>query len=219
MSSAKPGCILSFSHEGGHFSVGRFHLTILPPNRFTVRNESTTEQPLDPVGRLVREAIAQYERALIAYAWSILGDEARARDVVQDTYLKLCLADPDRVRENLKAWLYAVCRNRAFDILRKENRMVFSDDGQPMEWLQEWQSCPEEDFNDEEVLKHVWSFMEQLPKNQSEVIRLKFQHDLSYKEIASATGLSVTNVGFLLHTGIKHLRKLMKPASTISLKK
>lgn len=178
-----------------------------------MRDASTTEQPLDPVGRLVREALAQYESALIAYAWGILGDEARARDVVQDTFLKLCLAEPERVRENLKAWLYAVCRNRAFDVLRKENRMVLSDDGEPMEWLEDLQSGPEDDFDDDEMLKHVWNFIGQLPKNQNEVIRLKFQHELSYKEIAAATGHSVTNVGFLLHTGIKRLRKLMKPAA------
>ena len=178
-----------------------------------MRDASTKEQPLDPVGRLVREALTQYESALIAYACGILGDEARARDVVQDTFLKLYLADPDRVRENLKAWLYAVCRNRAFDVLRKENRMVYSDDGQPMDWIDALQSEPEEGNDDEEVLKHIWDVMGQLPQNQNEVIRLKFQHGLSYKEIAGTTGLSVTNVGFLLHTAIKTLRKLLKPGA------
>ncbi len=164
---------------------------------------------MDPADRLVREALAQFESPLIAYACSILGDESRARDVVQDTFLKLYLAEPDRVRENLKAWLYTVCRNRAFDVLRKENRMVFSYDGQPMEWLDELQSAPEESCDNEETLKQIWSVMEHLPKNQSEVIRLKFQHELSYKEIAATTGLSVTNVGFQMHTGIKRLRKLL----------
>jgi DNA-directed RNA polymerase specialized sigma24 family protein len=46
-----------------------------------------------------------------------------------------------------------------------------------------------------------------LPKNQREVLRLKFQCDLSYKEISAVTQLSVTNVGFLIHTAIKTLRK------------
>jgi RNA polymerase sigma-70 factor (ECF subfamily) len=46
-----------------------------------------------------------------------------------------------------------------------------------------------------------------LPKNQQEVIRLKFQHGLSYKEISTVTNLSVTNVGFLIHTGLKVLRE------------
>ncbi|TLD69709.1 sigma-70 family RNA polymerase sigma factor [Phragmitibacter flavus] len=166
-----------------------------------------------PAGELVQEALAQHESNLIAYACGILGgDEERARDVVQDTLLKLHLADPDRVRENLKAWLYAVCRNRAFDVLRKEHRIRFTDDDDHLDWLDEWQPDPSEDASRDEMLEHVWAALEQLPQNQREVIRLKFQHGLSYKEISTVTSLSVTNVGFLLHTAIKRLRKLMNHA-------
>jgi len=38
------------------------------------------------------------------------------------------------------------------------------------------------------------------------VLVLKFQDGLSYKQIGERTGLSVSNVGFLIHTGIKTLR-------------
>jgi len=166
-----------------------------------------------PAGELVREALALHESSLIAYACGILGgDEERARDVVQDTLLKLHLADPDRIRENLKAWLYAVCRNRAFDVLRKEHRITFTDDDDHLDWLDEWQPDPSEDASREELLEHVWAALEQLPASQQEVVRLKFQHGLSYKEISSVTGHTVTNVGFLLHTAVKRLRKLMNHA-------
>ena len=50
--------------------------------------------------------------------------------------------------------------------------------------------------------------VDQLPPNQREVIRLKFQSDMSYEEIAVVTGLSSGNVGFLLHHGLKRLRVL-----------
>ena len=45
-----------------------------------------------------------------------------------------------------------------------------------------------------------------LPPNQQEVVRLKFQNGFSYKEIARITELSVTNVGFLIHTAVARLR-------------
>ena len=61
----------------------------------------------------------------------------------------------------------------------------------------------------EETMSQVLRVMESLPKNQREVLRLKFQCDLSYKEISEITKLSVTNVGFLIHTAIKTLRKEM----------
>ena len=41
---------------------------------------------------------------------------------------------------------------------------------------------------------------------------VKFQNDLSYKEISDITGLTVTNVGFLLHVGLKKLRTLLREA-------
>ena len=162
---------------------------------------------------LVRQALDLYESSLIAYATSILGgDEERARDVVQDTLLKLYLADPQRVSENLKAWLYAVCRNRALDVLRKEHRLVLSDDDDHLEWLDDLQPEPAYDAGRDEMLEQIWLAAEQLPPNQREVVRLKFQHDHSYKDISTITGLSVTNVGFLLHTAVKRLRKLVNHA-------
>ena len=58
-----------------------------------------------------------------------------------------------------------------------------------------------------EALSVVAQEIEALPDRQREVIRLKFQQGLSYKEISSVTGLSASNVGFLIHTGVKTIRK------------
>ena len=57
----------------------------------------------------------------------------------------------------------------------------------------------------------VLNTFSRLPVNQAEVLRLKFQNDLSYQEIADVTGLSASNVGFLIHTGLKRLRTLLAP--------
>lgn len=66
---------------------------------------------------------------------------------------------------------------------------------------------PPEQAEQTELAGHVLQMLARLPDNQQEVIRLKFQQGLSYKEISSVTGLSVTNVGFLIHTGLKRLRE------------
>jgi RNA polymerase sigma-70 factor (ECF subfamily) len=56
----------------------------------------------------------------------------------------------------------------------------------------------------------LWQMVDRLRPNQREVIRLKFMHDCSYQEIANVTGLSIGNVGFIMHTAIKKLRDLMR---------
>ena len=53
-----------------------------------------------------------------------------------------------------------------------------------------------------------------LPENQREVLLLKFQHGLSYREIAGVTDLSATNVGFLIHRGLKSLRERLNRDET-----
>ena len=52
----------------------------------------------------------------------------------------------------------------------------------------------------------VLALIARLPGKQQEVVRLKFQGGLSYKEIADVTGESVSNVGFLIHVALKGLR-------------
>ena len=61
----------------------------------------------------VGEALREYERPLVSYALGITGNLEQARDVVQDTFLKLCNQDPAKLDGHLAQWLYTVCRNRA----------------------------------------------------------------------------------------------------------
>ena len=58
-----------------------------------------------------------------------------------------------------------------------------------------------------ETAGEIFRMLDSLPKNQREVVYLKFQCDLSYKEISEITKLSVGNVGFLMHTALKTIRK------------
>lgn len=59
----------------------------------------------------------------------------------------------------------------------------------------------------QESVSQVLKELATLPVNQQEVIRLKFQHGLSYREISDVTKLTVTNVGFLIHVGLKKIRE------------
>ena len=74
-------------------------------------------------GRWISSAVQEYEGALVRYATQITGDLDRGRDVVQDTFLRLCKQDLQELDGRLAQWLFAVCRNRALDIRRKEDRM------------------------------------------------------------------------------------------------
>lgn len=69
---------------------------------------------------------------------------------------------------------------------------------------------PSIELERKETLRGVLEHLSALPENQGEVLRLKFQNDLSYREISEVTGLSVSNVGFLIHRGLRFLRQKLE---------
>ncbi len=177
--------------------------------------------PVSEEASLFDELLSSCESKLLLYARNLTGDLESARDIVQESFLKLAKALRDRKGrpgedalstgedrlKRWKAWLFTVTRNGAFDQLRKRKPVV------PEEVLM---NIPSADLNPRRCLEkndlvvRVFQSMERLSLSQREAIRLRFQNDLSYKEIAQVMNVSVTNVGFLLHAGLKRLRVLLK---------
>ena len=158
---------------------------------------------------LVQEAVARHQAPLLRYATRLLGgDVGRAQDVVQDTFIRLMAQPPGQVDGHVPEWLFTVCRNRAHDVLRKEGRMKRFEEGQA-ERLTADDPRPGRTLERNEQHEAVVRLIGRLPHNQQEVIRLKFQNGFSYQEISRITSLSVTNVGFILHTALKALRQEM----------
>ena len=152
------------------------------------------------------EAPERFERPLIRYARGFTRDLERARDVVQDTFLKLLKQDRAALEDHLAEWLYTVVRNGSLDVLRKEGRMTTSDES-GFATLTSAAPPPDARLLHEEAHGQVLALIERLPERQRECIRLKFQSGLSYKEISRITSHSVSYVGVLIHTGMKTLRQ------------
>ena len=163
----------------------------------------------------MHSALRQYEGPLIRYATQITGDLDRARDVVQDTFLRLCAEKRDRVEPHLAQWLFTVCRRHALDVRRKESRMKTLNEME-MNSQTSAELSPAAALERRETVGEVERLLGTLSENQQEVVRLKFQNGLSYQEISNITNLTVTNVGFLIHTAIKSLRQQMKPKPGLS---
>ncbi len=164
----------------------------------------------------IRSAIDQYQGRLIAFAARITGDLESGRDVVQDTFLRLCLEDLDAIADHLPAWLFRVCRNRALDVRKKEG---------PLQSLDESHAPPTVGPDDDphrllekgDDTRRVLAAVRELSPTYQEVLRLRFQEELSYKEISAITRHSVSNVGVLIHTAIRQVRQRMRVADAATL--
>jgi RNA polymerase sigma-70 factor (ECF subfamily) len=156
----------------------------------------------------VRAAVAEYEQPLLRYAMRLTNDLERARDVVQDTFLRLCRQPRADIEARLAQWLFTVCRNRALDVSRKESRMKPTSSTLP-DVAPSDMPDPHVAMERNETVGRALELMTSLPRNQQEVLRLKFQQGLSYKEISGITQLTVSHVGVLIHNGLKTLRVRM----------
>lgn len=158
--------------------------------------------------RWITSLVKRYERPLCSYAYGLLRNLEWARDAVQDTFLRLCGQKPEKLKGREAPWLFRVCRNRSLDMLLKEKRIKPMDEpaensaasGDPL---------PDQQAATSDLTGLLPEFLSKLPQKQQEVIRLKFQQQMSYREIAQSTMLSESNIGYLLHTGLKTLREQM----------
>jgi len=155
--------------------------------------------------RWIRAALERYEGPLILHARRITGDLERARDAVQETFLRLCARPRAEVEPHLAEWLFTVCRNVALDLRKKERVMEPLTSERDRE-RPSAEPSPAAALATDEQRTRVLALLESLPEKQREVLRLKFQAGLSYKEIQRVTGHSLGNVGYLVHMGLKSLR-------------
>lgn len=154
----------------------------------------------------VESLIQRHSRGLVRYAACILKDKEAAKEIVQECFLKLLQQSEEIPREHIQAWLYRECRNRAIDSWRKQRRMDRLDDKTETE-LGFTTSTPHEDLETHRDLQHMHAAIVKLTPRQQEVLFLKYRDGLSYKEIARVTGLTATNVGFILHEAMTLLRE------------
>jgi RNA polymerase sigma-70 factor (ECF subfamily) len=157
----------------------------------------------------IEAVLERYERPLLRYVCRMTGDVELARDVVQDTFLKLCKADRESIEDRLAAWLYTVCRNRALDVLKKEGRMGRLSDSRVAAEPSTARG-PGEMAALSEVHDLIIEVLEELSEEQREAFRLKFQDQLTYREISQVLGISLGSVSKLISTALGTIRDRLR---------
>jgi len=158
----------------------------------------------------IRRQFLQLERPLLRYVMRFV-DLEQAKDIVQEGFIQLMKVDPPEKVEGVeRPWLFRVCRNRALDRLKKEGKMKTIKNQEELPFEGE---SADATMGKSQEAQAIGKLILALKPHQKEVVRLKFQEGLSYKEISDITGYTVSHVGVLLHESIKILRKNAKNQS------
>jgi len=150
----------------------------------------------------------QHRLELVAYATRIVGDRARGEDVVQEAFIRLRSATPDRALEEPIGYLRRVIRNLAIDLVRRSTleKKRFAD-GADFEAVAEDRPRQDKIVEDRDDLRIVIEAMAELPDRTRTALEMHRFEGMKLKEIAAELGISVALAHGLVYEGLNHLRK------------
>mgnify|MGYP003801340557 CR=1 FL=1 len=143
------------------------------------------------------EVVRTLRSRLTHYAYAVISDWDAAKDAVQEAFTKLYRVGRS-IRENPMAWLFKVTRNQCIDQIRQRKRRGEERLGGAIHISSRGSLPPD-------LTLQVREAMDVLSERDRAVVLLKVVEGLSYQEIAQSMDLSVSNVGYILHHGLKRM--------------
>jgi RNA polymerase sigma-70 factor (ECF subfamily) len=163
----------------------------------------------DAIETLVRA----YETGVFRLALSILGDEAEAQEVMQETFLSALKALPSyHERKSFRAWLYTIALNHSRSRLRK--RKVIERLRSTLTTIfrveHDKQISPEEAVIQNEKEAVLWRSLNRLDERHRIVVVLRYFHDLPVSEISEILSIPEGTVHSRLHSARENLREALQ---------
>jgi RNA polymerase sigma-70 factor (ECF subfamily) len=161
--------------------------------------------------------IARYEYRLYRYLLYLTGREDGARDMFQETWLRVLARGHqyDGV-SRFDTWLFSIARHLVIDSGRRRKMDSLDDlldggrNGSAKEPLAAVSSSPLAKYENAELATKLSSILARLPAVYREVLLLRFQEDLSLKEIAGIIQVPLSTVKSRLYRGLSAARELLE---------
>jgi len=154
----------------------------------------------------LEELFAAQQGPLLRYTYKLVQNPDVSQDIVQEAFMKLH-AQFGQIRQP-RHWLYRTTHNLALNHLRAGRKIVpldFDDQPQNDEAGPAIEPAPDQHLQRAEAVEKTRHCLATLDERGRQLIRLKFEEGLSYREISDQTGLSIGNVGYILHHTLKRL--------------
>ena len=151
---------------------------------------------------ILERLFRQYYGKMIRLASILLGDDTEAQDVVQDVFAKLMEHDYEMAGNKAEAYLMSAVRNSCMNVIRRKNVVQRVRDLLPVD-DQDLQSV-EQQINE---LEQIHAFVDtQFKEPYRSIFNLRFDEDLTLKEISARLGLNINTVYKYLNQGIQRIR-------------
>lgn len=163
----------------------------------------------------LRRIYDKYKVDLLRLAIALTGDVGRSEDAVQDVFLKLVESHERlNISSNLKAYLTACLVNRVHSLHRSDRRHE-SDVPLDPAFIRIARDDPEQWVILDERMRQVGEAMAQLPPEQREVIMMRVDTGLGFRQIARIQNASLYTVQGRYRYGMRRLRAMLNGEETI----
>ncbi|NOU19872.1 MAG: sigma-70 family RNA polymerase sigma factor [Bacteroidales bacterium] len=160
--------------------------------------------------------IRRHQKRVYSYIFLLVKKQVVAEDIFQETFIRVIksLKEGKYIDTNrFSSWAMRIAHNLIIDHFRREKQSkMLSKDAYEVDILNHPRysdKTVEEEIVFEQILTDVRALIEQLPEDQREVILLRHYSDLSYKEIAEQTNVSINTALGRMRYAIINMRKIM----------
>ena len=157
----------------------------------------------------------RYKSRVYTYIFLIVRNKELTEDIFQEAFIKaIATIQQGRYVESGRflGWINRIAHNLIIDHFRKEkNENTFSTDGLEYDFVNNSKYSEksfEDVINNEQVLQDVVHLVNYLPDSQQEVVRMRFFEDLSFKEIADRTNVSINTALGRMRYALMNMRRI-----------
>lgn len=170
----------------------------------------------------LEELVNRYQQKVFSYILMVVHNRELAEDLFQDTFIKVVnTLRTGHYREEGKfsQWIMRIARNLIIDHFRKSQKMSFVDNNNYgvdiLDTFSEKSMSVEQQIITNQIHDSVRYLVTLLPEEQREVLDMRLYKDMSFKEIADTTNVSINTALGRMRYAILNLRKLAKEKNTV----
>jgi RNA polymerase sigma factor (sigma-70 family) len=165
--------------------------------------------------------ISRHQRKIFSYILLIVKDKHLAEDVFQDTFIKVIntlRSGAYNEEGKFLPWVMRIAHNLIIDFFRKSKRMPYVENSEEydlFETLNLFEDTVEDKMIIQQIHQDVKHLVEFLPEEQKEVLKMRHYMDMSFKEIAEKTDVSINTALGRMRYALINIRKLIKEKEII----
>ncbi len=147
----------------------------------------------------------RYAKDVHRFAYWLCGDRDEAKDITSETFVRVWTAKREPRVETVKAYLFTIARNLFLKNLQRKDRFLTI-----KEEIADERNQPDKQADVDLYLAQVIKALKQLAEIDRTVLIMMAEKDMSYRDIAQATGLSVSSIKVKIFRARIKINKLLK---------